>query len=77
LRLPRVRTMSVWGFRFLLVGLCIGLIMPFFMGGPASMMFRLSPLYGTVAGAVFGIIGGAIHDLVKPCGKGKTVIPEL
>jgi hypothetical protein len=40
--------------------------MPFFMGGPASMMFRLPPLLGAVSGAVLGVVGGALHDLVSP-----------
>lgn len=77
MRLPRVRKMLSWGACYLSVGFCIGLVMPFFTGGPASMLFRLSPLLGAVIGAVFGVVGGALHDIVMPCGKEKAVTPEV
>ena len=77
MRLPRVRTMLAWGARFLLIGFCIGLIMPFFLGGEASFMFRVSPVLGALLGVVFGVVGGLIRDLVSPPEKAKTGMPEL
>jgi hypothetical protein len=76
MRLPRVRPMVSWGTRYLAVGFCIGLVMPFFTGGPASMLFRLSPLLGAAVGAVFGVVGGALRDIISSRGKEKTVTPE-
>jgi hypothetical protein len=52
-------------------------VVPFFIGGPASMTSCLSPSLGAVLGAYFGIVGGALRDLSSRRTKEMAVMSEV
>jgi hypothetical protein len=69
-------TVHLWAFRYFLVGAGIGFVMPMFTFSTIPF-FIWFPIYGGVAGAIFGSVAQAFHDRVEARKKGKTVIDEL
>lgn len=62
------RTMWAWGFRYEVIGSCIGLKLPFFMSQTIEgLVFNLAvmSIYGVVVGAVLGGIAGALNHWMK------------
>ena len=69
-------TMLVWGWRYLRVGACIGLILCYFMSTTIPHLLinlLISPMYGALIGAGIGSAGGAFSCWIKSNVKEKSL----
>lgn len=61
---PR-RMMIGWGCRYMLVGACVGLILPLFVFPSTIPPVFILPICGAVIGSVIGCVGGAFDRWMK------------
>jgi hypothetical protein len=65
------RTAMAWGFRYMLVGAVIGLILPLFVFPSTIPPVFIMPVFGAVVGSAIGCVGGAFEHWIKPSVRGK------
>lgn len=65
------QTTLSWCCRYMGVGFCIGLVLPFLTGGTIPLLF-ISPLLGAMVGAATGSVAGAYYGWVKSAIKATS-----
>ncbi len=71
------RTVVAWGFRYMLVGGAIGLILPLFVFPSTIPPVFIMPACGAVIGFMIGCVGGAFERWIGRGVRGKSVADEL